>query len=571
MLALVLLGDPADPHQHLRRRAAGRAGGDRRRPRHGPARLQVIARVELPLAIANIFGGIRTSAVNVVATATIAPLAGVLTLGDYILSANVYGDEGRLAGRDPGRPAWRCRSRGLFALLQRASTPRGLRVADRIGSTSVQTSADSIQRREEARMRRHPALPCSRRSPCSPARFCSRHAATTMTTTTIHAPRRRRPRSDQEQLRKRERDDQGRLEELHRGVHPRRDLRPGATGGGLQGEEGPEPRLEQIALKALQERGDRRLPRVRQHCTDLFLRRQAADIPTTPQQAVDEASDQFAEIGLNAFDPAPFTSANAVGMLKKKADELGVTKVSDLKGKSQDLTLYGSPECRQRPDCLVGLQDDYGLKFKKFTPVDIGLRYEVLDKGQADAVDHLHHGRAAGDPQGHRDAGGRQARRSRPATRSSSPARRRSRRPGPDLQKTIEMVQQGLTEKVMRELNARVDVDRQTPKAVAQRVPEGVGLHPVAGARTAGERKPRACLRDEDALRGEQRVRRVAATPSAPPSNTCTWPTSQIDRRSSFTVPGQHGVGGGRDRARPADRRRRRSRAHGTVTGKVVS
>ena len=46
----------------------------------------------------DIFGGIRTSAVNVVATATIAPLAGVLTLGDYILSANVYGQDGRLAG-----------------------------------------------------------------------------------------------------------------------------------------------------------------------------------------------------------------------------------------------------------------------------------------------------------------------------------------------------------------------------------------------------------------------------------------------------------------------------------------
>ena len=34
-------------------------------------------RVELPLALPLIFGGIRTSAVNVVATATIAPLAGV--------------------------------------------------------------------------------------------------------------------------------------------------------------------------------------------------------------------------------------------------------------------------------------------------------------------------------------------------------------------------------------------------------------------------------------------------------------------------------------------------------------
>ena len=59
---------------------------------------QVVRRIELPLALSSIFGGIRTSAVNVVATATIAPLAGVLTLGDYILSANVYGADGRLAG-----------------------------------------------------------------------------------------------------------------------------------------------------------------------------------------------------------------------------------------------------------------------------------------------------------------------------------------------------------------------------------------------------------------------------------------------------------------------------------------
>ena len=59
---------------------------------------QVVRRIELPLALPIIFGGIRTSAVNVVATATIAPLAGVLTLGDYILSANVYGEDGRLAG-----------------------------------------------------------------------------------------------------------------------------------------------------------------------------------------------------------------------------------------------------------------------------------------------------------------------------------------------------------------------------------------------------------------------------------------------------------------------------------------
>ncbi|MEK6278433.1 MAG: ABC transporter permease [Actinomycetota bacterium] len=59
---------------------------------------EVITRVELPLAVPTIMSGVRTSTINVVATATIAPLAGVLTLGDFILARNVYGDDGVLAG-----------------------------------------------------------------------------------------------------------------------------------------------------------------------------------------------------------------------------------------------------------------------------------------------------------------------------------------------------------------------------------------------------------------------------------------------------------------------------------------
>jgi osmoprotectant transport system permease protein len=59
---------------------------------------QVLWRVELPLAVPTIMSGVRTAAINIVATATIAPLAGVLTLGDFILSRNVYGDDGVLAG-----------------------------------------------------------------------------------------------------------------------------------------------------------------------------------------------------------------------------------------------------------------------------------------------------------------------------------------------------------------------------------------------------------------------------------------------------------------------------------------
>ena len=59
---------------------------------------QIIRKVETPLAIPSIMTGIRGASVNIVATATIAPLAGVLTLGDFILGENVYGVNGVLAG-----------------------------------------------------------------------------------------------------------------------------------------------------------------------------------------------------------------------------------------------------------------------------------------------------------------------------------------------------------------------------------------------------------------------------------------------------------------------------------------
>lgn len=58
----------------------------------------IVTKVELPLAVPTIMGGVRTAAINIIATATIAPLAGILTLGDFIIARNVYGDAGVLAG-----------------------------------------------------------------------------------------------------------------------------------------------------------------------------------------------------------------------------------------------------------------------------------------------------------------------------------------------------------------------------------------------------------------------------------------------------------------------------------------
>jgi osmoprotectant transport system permease protein len=92
----------------------------------GMSRAQVVARVELPLALPLIFGGIRTSAVNIVATATLGPLVGVATLGDPIIDANVYGDAGRLGTAILVAVLAISLELG-FAGIQRLVTPSGLR------------------------------------------------------------------------------------------------------------------------------------------------------------------------------------------------------------------------------------------------------------------------------------------------------------------------------------------------------------------------------------------------------------------------------------------------------------
>jgi osmoprotectant transport system permease protein len=89
---------------------------------------QVLRQVELPLGLPLIFGGIKTSTVNVIATATIAPLANVQTLGEPIITPQTYGFVGQL-GASILVAAITIAVDFLFARLQRAVTPAGLKLA----------------------------------------------------------------------------------------------------------------------------------------------------------------------------------------------------------------------------------------------------------------------------------------------------------------------------------------------------------------------------------------------------------------------------------------------------------
>ena len=188
-------------------------------------------------------------------------------------------------------------------------------------------------------------------------------------------------------------------------------------------------------------------------------------VPSESSTAYGQARDCLRDDGLTAFPPTPFQSTNEVGLRTRVADELGVTTISDLRRVDDRLTLFGSPECAGRGDCLRGLREVYGLRFKRFVPVAIARRHEVLSAGSRVASIVF-----STDPQIPRqditvlrDDRGLFP----PANSTFVVDAELARRAGPALAKVVAQVQEGLTERVMRELNARVDLDGRTPAAAA--------------------------------------------------------------------------------------------------------
>jgi osmoprotectant transport system substrate-binding protein len=232
---------------------------------------------------------------------------------------------------------------------------------------------------------------------------------------------------------------------------------------------------ETVALKAVESGAISGYPEYASTALTSFFGLEPEEVPSNPNAAWKKANAEFQKKGLEAFEPTPFVSANAVGLLKSTAEKYDLKNVSDLKGVSEELTLYGSPECRQRIDCLAGLESLYGLKFKQFKPVDISLRYKVLENNQADLSILF-----TTDPQLAAEKDKfvilEDDKKVFPAGNVLFVTRQAvAEEAGSDYKQTIEDVQKGLTLDVMQELDARVELEKQTPKEAAAAYLEAAG------------------------------------------------------------------------------------------------
>ncbi len=102
-------------------------------------------------------------------------------------------------------------------------------------------------------------------------------------------------------------------------------------------------------------------------------------------QAVSEA--YMEEWGLEWLEPSAFNNTYCLAMMEDRAEELGVTTVSELQANSEGLVFGATGEFIDRPDGLPGLIDTYGeFGFAEVLSFDPGLKYSGLEEGELDVT-----------------------------------------------------------------------------------------------------------------------------------------------------------------------------------------
>ena len=97
-----------------------------------------------------------------------------------------------------------------------------------------------------------------------------------------------------------------------------------------------------------------------------------AEPSNDPQDAVTRMKEVLEPMGIEVLTPAPAEDTNQFVANAETAERFDLTTMSSLAPVADELTLGAPPECPQRPFCLQGLKDTYGILFNDFQPLDVG-------------------------------------------------------------------------------------------------------------------------------------------------------------------------------------------------------
>jgi osmoprotectant transport system substrate-binding protein len=191
-------------------------------------------------------------------------------------------------------------------------------------------------------------------------------------------------------------------------------------------------------------------------------------------QAAYDALKKFNEgRGFTLLNQTPFTDVDAIAVKPPYAQQHNLKSVPDLKSVGA-FKIGAPPEFRTRYTGLVGMKQVYGITKAELVPLTIGLQYKALDSGKVQAADvfttdgQLQKGSyvVLTDPKnifGYEQV--------TPIVNKNTLTKE-----GPAFAQTINAVSAKLTTKAMQQMNGAVDLDKQSPAAVAKQFLQANGL-----------------------------------------------------------------------------------------------
>jgi osmoprotectant transport system substrate-binding protein len=171
-------------------------------------------------------------------------------------------------------------------------------------------------------------------------------------------------------------------------------------------------------------------------------------------------------VTLLAYSPAQ--DKNAYVVTGETAEEFSLANVSDLQPVAAEMIFGGPPECPERPLCLPGLEEVYGLEFAEFVPLDAGgpITVAALEGGEIDVglLFTTSGVIAANDWVSlEDDMGLNPAENIVPAIRTEVVEAY-----GDDLVALLDSYSEALTTEDLTEMNARADLDQEDPALIAE-------------------------------------------------------------------------------------------------------
>ncbi|RIA56869.1 glycine betaine ABC transporter substrate-binding protein [Dichotomicrobium thermohalophilum] len=198
----------------------------------------------------------------------------------------------------------------------------------------------------------------------------------------------------------------------------------------------------------------------------------------SPEETYNTVKELDAEKGLVWLEPSDANNTYALAMNRDEAEEMGIDTIEDLKAKLEEgaeLSFAVNAEFPRREDGLIGLQKEYDFTYPRglLNSMESGLTYQALNEDRVDvALVFATDGRiAAFDFVTLEDN-----RNFFPHYALTPVIRKETLDANPELADILNGLSAQLSDEVMRQLNAAVDMEKKTIEDVAANFLKEEGL-----------------------------------------------------------------------------------------------